>query len=115
MGSIPIVKYENTHSEFTDLPILFISDWKEVTKELLDKNKLKIKVVTPESPDLSHNYTVDLFGSKGGLIQVIQALPAQKSWLQMPPGLVFDQLTAASTYGALEYVKNGGVVLKTSI
>lgn len=37
MGSIPIVKYENTHSEFTDLPILFISDWKEVTKELLDK------------------------------------------------------------------------------
>ncbi len=77
------------------------------------KNKLKIRVVTPESPAPFQQYTVDLFGSKGGLRQVIQALPSQKSWLQMPPGLVFDQLTAASTYGALEYVKNGGVVLKT--
>jgi hypothetical protein len=36
MGSIPIVKYENTHSLFTDLPILFIKDWKEIDKNFLE-------------------------------------------------------------------------------
>ena len=54
MGSIPIVKYENTHHLFTDLPILFINKWDEIGegflnqkyKEFLDEewnmDKLKI-------------------------------------------------------------------------
>jgi hypothetical protein len=36
MGSIPIVKYERSHHLFTDLPILFIKDWNEVTEEFLN-------------------------------------------------------------------------------
>lgn len=35
MGSIPIVRYENTHSLFTDLPILFITDWSEINEDFL--------------------------------------------------------------------------------
>lgn len=37
MGSIPIVKYELTHHLFTDLPILFINDWNEITEDYLNK------------------------------------------------------------------------------
>lgn len=36
MGSIPIVKYENAHHLFTDLPILFIKDWNEISEEFLN-------------------------------------------------------------------------------
>jgi hypothetical protein len=37
MGSIPIVKYENAHHLFTDLPILFIKDWNEIEKKYLEQ------------------------------------------------------------------------------
>lgn len=36
MGSIPIVKYEKTHHLFTDLPILFISEWNEISEDFLN-------------------------------------------------------------------------------
>lgn len=36
MGSIPIVKYENTHHLFTDLPILFIKEWSEINEDFLN-------------------------------------------------------------------------------
>jgi len=36
MGSIPIVIYENAHHLFTDLPILFIKNWDEITVEFLN-------------------------------------------------------------------------------
>ena len=36
MKSIPIVKYHITHSNLTDLPILFINDWSEINKEFLE-------------------------------------------------------------------------------
>lgn len=42
MGSIPIVKYENTHHLFTDLPILFIKDWNEITEDFLNDKYLEI-------------------------------------------------------------------------
>jgi hypothetical protein len=35
MGSIPIVKRHRALAEFTDLPILFIDDWTEVTEPML--------------------------------------------------------------------------------
>jgi hypothetical protein len=38
MGSFPIVKYEETHHLFTDLPILFVNNWNEI-----DENYLNIK------------------------------------------------------------------------
>jgi hypothetical protein len=37
MGSIPIVIYENAHHLFTDLPILFINNWEELTYDFLNK------------------------------------------------------------------------------
>tara|TARA_R110000868_G_scaffold5669_3_gene33485 strand:+ start:2815 stop:3597 length:783 start_codon:yes stop_codon:yes gene_type:complete len=43
MGSIPIVKYENAHQLFTDLPILFISDWSIITEEYLNVKYKEIK------------------------------------------------------------------------
>ena len=36
MGSIPIVKYENAHHLFKDLPILFINDWNQITRDFLN-------------------------------------------------------------------------------
>jgi hypothetical protein len=35
VGSVPVVKMEKGIESFTDLPILFVSDWKLVTEELL--------------------------------------------------------------------------------
>jgi hypothetical protein len=37
MGSIPIVIYEETHHLLTDLPILFINNWNEVTDDFLNE------------------------------------------------------------------------------
>lgn len=42
MGSIPIVKYENAHHLFTDLPILFIENWSEINEEFLQEKYLEI-------------------------------------------------------------------------
>ena len=36
MKSIPIVKYHITHKNLKDLPILFINDWSEISKEFLE-------------------------------------------------------------------------------
>ena len=36
MGSIPIVKYEEAHHLFTDLPILFINNWNEINENYLN-------------------------------------------------------------------------------
>jgi hypothetical protein len=33
MGSIPIVKYHETHHLIQDLPILFVENWEEVTED----------------------------------------------------------------------------------
>ena len=37
MGSIPIIKYENAHHLFTDLPILFIKEWSEICEGSLNQ------------------------------------------------------------------------------
>jgi hypothetical protein len=37
MGSIPIVRYENAHHLFTDLPILFIDDWNIINENFLEE------------------------------------------------------------------------------
>lgn len=50
MGSIPIVKKHIHLSEFSDLPILFVDDWNEVTEDFLQKkyNEMKSKTYTME-------------------------------------------------------------------
>jgi hypothetical protein len=42
MGSIPIVKYENAHHLFTDLPILFVNDWSEIKEKFLEQKYQEI-------------------------------------------------------------------------
>jgi hypothetical protein len=42
MGSIPIVIYDITHKDWTDLPILFIQDWSQITEEFLDSEYTRI-------------------------------------------------------------------------
>jgi hypothetical protein len=44
MGSIPIVKRHVALDEFLDLPICWISEWEEVTKEFLEKEYFRITV-----------------------------------------------------------------------
>jgi hypothetical protein len=36
VGTIPIVKHNLVHSDWMDLPILFVNDWSEVTPEFLE-------------------------------------------------------------------------------
>lgn len=43
LGSIPIVRYENAHKLFLDLPILFIDDWSQIDKEFLETKYKEIK------------------------------------------------------------------------
>lgn len=42
VGSIPIVKYEDAHHLFIDLPILFINDWSEINEDFLNIKYLEI-------------------------------------------------------------------------
>ena len=56
MGSIPIVIYENAHHLFTDLPILFINDWEEITYELLNNKYEEINSQTWNYDKLKIDY-----------------------------------------------------------
>jgi hypothetical protein len=46
MGSIPIVKYENTHHLFRDLPILFIKEWHDINEHFL--NQMYTEMISKE-------------------------------------------------------------------
>lgn len=37
MGSIPVVQYDPCHSEFADLPILFINDWNTFSQKSIEE------------------------------------------------------------------------------
>lgn len=43
MGSIPIVRRDIAHSDWTDLPILFVNSWNEVTEEFLRREEIRIR------------------------------------------------------------------------
>jgi hypothetical protein len=43
MGSIPIVRRDIAHSGWTDLPILFVDSWEEVTEEMLREELERMK------------------------------------------------------------------------
>lgn len=43
MGSIPIVRWDPAHAGWTDLPILFVSSWEEVTEERLRSEEARIR------------------------------------------------------------------------
>jgi hypothetical protein len=59
MGSIPIVKNDIAHSEWQDLPILFINDWNEITEERLLVEKKRIESTSWNFEKLRVGYWID--------------------------------------------------------
>ena len=43
MGSVPVVKYHHSLNTLKDLPVLFVSDYKEINLELLNKTQERFK------------------------------------------------------------------------
>jgi hypothetical protein len=56
MGSIPIVRRECALEEFTDLPIVWINDWKEVTEDFLNSEYDRIINTTWNMEKLKFSY-----------------------------------------------------------
>jgi len=59
MGSIPIVKRHITHAGWTDLPILFVDRWEEVTQERLLAERERILSSTWNFDKLRVGYWID--------------------------------------------------------
>lgn len=59
MGSIPIVKRDIAHAGWTDLPILFIDDWAEVTQERLLAEKARIEATSWNMEKLKVRYWIN--------------------------------------------------------
>lgn len=64
MGSIPIVKYENAHHLFTDLPILFIENWNQITKNNLVEKYEEIMYSDWNLEKLKINYWTNFIKEK---------------------------------------------------
>ena len=64
MGSIPIVKYENTHHLLTDLPILFIKDWNEINEDFLNDKYIEIINKEWNLSKLKIRYWIDFIKNK---------------------------------------------------
>jgi hypothetical protein len=60
MGSIPIVIRDIAHSDWTDLPILFIDSWEEVTEEMLQRELERIQNTTWNMEKLRIDYWIRL-------------------------------------------------------
>lgn len=58
MGSIPIVIWDIAHSDWTDLPILFVSSWEEVTEERLRAEEARIRARSWTLAKLDVNYWI---------------------------------------------------------
>lgn len=59
MGSIPIVKRDIAHAGWTDLPILFVDDWSEVTQERLLIEQKRIESSTWNMEKLRVGYWIN--------------------------------------------------------
>ena len=63
MGSIPIVKKDIGYAEFEDLPICFVNDWNEVTREWLESEKERIMNKEWNMDKLKISYWIDKINS----------------------------------------------------
>lgn len=59
MGSIPIVKWNIVHSNWTDLPILFIDSWEDVTEEKLEQEYERIRSSSWNLKKLDVHYWIE--------------------------------------------------------
>jgi hypothetical protein len=68
MGSIPIVKWDIAHSGWTDLPILFVSSWEEVTEDRLRTEEARIRGASWNLAKLDVSYWIrTLHAARNGL------------------------------------------------
>jgi len=56
LGVIPVLKKSISFDQFSDLPILFIDDWKQINDDFLKKQYLKIKENTYKTEKLDLKY-----------------------------------------------------------
>jgi len=56
MGSIPIVRRDNNNRFYTDLPILFVDNWEELSMEWLKEERTRIKVTQWNMEKLTFEY-----------------------------------------------------------
>jgi len=73
-----------------------------------------ITVYTPESPEIDCAWTVNFFGSKSGIRQLVQMSGAKEPDLKMPEGVVCSGIIDASKIAANKFIKENGVVIKTN-
>lgn len=64
MGSIPIVKTSNLDSMFTDLPVLIVHDWEDVTEEFLLTQYKILQKKTYNMKKIYINYWLECIKSK---------------------------------------------------
>ena len=82
---------------------------------LVDELKKQgIIIFTPEAPETEDAWTVNFFGSKGGIRQLAQKSSAAEPDFIMADGLICSNPTDAAKIAAKKYIKNNGVVLKTN-
>ena len=74
----------------------------------------EITVYTPESPEIDCAWTVNFFGSKSGIRQLVQMSGAKEPDLKMPEGVICTGIIDASKIAANKYIKENGVVIKTN-
>lgn len=66
MGSIPIVIRDIAHSDWTDLPILFVDSWEEVTEERLRVELDRIQKTEWNMEKLLIGYWINRIRNEGG-------------------------------------------------
>lgn len=66
MGSIPIVIRDIAHSDWTDLPILFVDSWEEVTEERLRNELVRIQNAEWNMEKLLIGYWINRIRNESG-------------------------------------------------
>lgn len=58
LGSIPVVLWDTVHSGWTDLPILFVNSWEEVTEDRLQREEVRFRETSWNLEKLTIDYWV---------------------------------------------------------
>ena len=72
-----------------------------------------VTVHLPQAPEEDAIWTVNLFGSKTGIRQLIQQLHVDEPLARMSEGFIMNGLTFGSKVAAALYLRGAGAVLKT--
>jgi len=75
MGTIPIEKRNINNQFYTDLPICFVDDWKQVTKTFLDQEYIRIKKIPWNRKKLEFKYWKDKIRTYADFMNLIHSGP----------------------------------------